>query len=75
MKCEYLDNCGFIKWVKNFRPKINLPTNECPKNEDCIRLNPISRVSITYPKLVSREEIEIANPILYTDEKGNPRRV
>lgn len=76
MECEFTEICWFIDFLKRKKIDIELKVGECPKKDDCLRLNGLDEnADINTPKLVSYEETEIAKPIIYTDEHGKGRRV
>ena len=83
MKCEHASpdedgfiKCGFIDWLRQYRPQVVLNEGICPKTEDlCLRLFPYQIIGIETFGLVTYEETEIANPPTWTDESGRERRL
>jgi len=71
--CPEYKNCGFAIYLNKMGETANC---DCKKNPStCGRLNPIVPIEICAKGAVTRDEIEIAFPILYESDDGKPRRI
>ena len=67
--CSQYEDCGFAHRTGN-------PGSDCGIEivSTCPRIRNLDKIDIG-EKLIFESEIKAANPILYKDEKGKPRRI
>mgnify|MGYP007070598073 CR=1 FL=1 len=71
--CPEFAYCGFVRFLNKKRETV---VSDCEKIPlACGRLNPGVPFSVSAESAVTEDEIKIAFPVLYEDEKGKPRRV